>query len=70
MHKVDEYLRLAASNSKIAENRLKDAEDELHTLTEKLETCLELIKRLPRDESLLRVQSDMPVNDRQLVNVN
>jgi hypothetical protein len=41
MPEVDEYIRLAASNFKIAEERFKDAEDALRTLQVELNTCAE-----------------------------
>ena len=61
MPQVDECLKLAASNFKIAEAHLEDAEVSLHTLLEKLDYCLERLKNVPRDASLLREQPDIKV---------
>jgi hypothetical protein len=48
MSEIDGYLDLAMLNSEIAEAYLKDAEDELHTTVEKLESCLGLMMSLNR----------------------
>ena len=65
MCEVTEYLKLAASNSEIAEAHLKVAEDELHTVVEKLEDCLELMTKLRQDKLLLWDQLDTFVHDSQ-----
>jgi hypothetical protein len=63
MFEVDEYLRMAASNFKTAEAHLKDAEDGLHMLRERLENCLELMKKIPRDDLVFGEQLATPVPD-------
>ena len=50
MSEVEEYLKLAASNSGVAEG-------ELHTVVEKLEYCLELMAELRQYKSLGRCAS-------------
>jgi len=64
MLEPDEYLRLVASNFKIAEAHLKDTEDALYTLVERLEHCLEKIPKA-RHELLLYEQADTFVHDSQ-----
>ena len=56
MLEVDEYLKLTTSKLKSAEVYLEDAECSLHTLVERLDNCLELLKEIPRDESHLGEQ--------------
>jgi hypothetical protein len=65
MFEVDEYLKMAASNFKTAEAHLKDAEDGLHALRERLENCLELMKKIPHDEPVFEEQLDTAVHDSQ-----
>ena len=52
MHEIQGYLDLAALNSEIAQAYLKDAEDELRTVVEKLEACLESITQLRQYEPI------------------
>ena len=68
MLEPDEYLRLVASNFKIAEAHLKDTEDALYTLVEKLEHCLELMPKV-KHELLLNEQLDTFVHDSQPVGI-
>ncbi len=65
MFEVDEYLKMAALNFKTAEAHLKDAEDDLHMLRERLENCLELMKELPHDYLVSGEQSETSVHDSQ-----
>ncbi len=65
MFEVDEYLRMAASNFKTAEAHLRDAEDALHMLRERLENCLELMKKIPHDDLVFGEQVDTSVPDSQ-----
>ena len=46
MSEVGKYLRLGTLDLGIAEEQLKDAEDGLHAVVEKLEYCLELLAEL------------------------
>ena len=52
MHEVDGYLELSALNSEIAAAYLKDAEDELSAVVEKLEKSLGLVKELRYQSSI------------------
>ncbi|MFC1914260.1 hypothetical protein ACFLXF_03205 [Chloroflexota bacterium] len=52
MNEVAGHLELSALNSEIAEAYLKDAEDELSTVVDKLEDCLRLITKL-RHQSVI-----------------
>lgn len=52
------YLRLAASNFKIAEAHLMDTEKELRKLVERLENCSKLMSKIPKGETLLWDQID------------
>ena len=56
MPEVDEYLKFAASNFKQAEEHLEDAECSLHTLVERLDDCLELLRQIPHDELLFLLE--------------
>ena len=51
MHQVKGYLELSALNSEIAAAYLKDAEDELSAVVEKLENSLGLVKKLRRQSA-------------------
>ena len=62
---TDGYLRLAASNFKIAEAHLVDAERELHKLVERLENCSKLMSNIPKDQILLWEQIDTIVQANQ-----
>ncbi len=53
MPEVVDYLKHVASESIIAEQHLKDAEDSLHTLSERLEDFLGLIAELRQYEPFL-----------------
>ena len=53
MPEVTDYLKRVASESIIAEERLKDAEESLHTVVEKLEDFLGLIIELRQYEPFL-----------------
>ena len=50
MDEVVCYLEMSALNSELAEAYLKDADDELSTLIERLEDCLELVTELRQCE--------------------
>jgi hypothetical protein len=52
MHEVAGYLELSALNSEIAAAYLKDAEDELSTVVDKLEDCLRLITQLRHQSTI------------------
>jgi hypothetical protein len=52
MREVAGRLELAALNSELATAYLKDAEDELSTVVQRLEKCLALIEELQQGESL------------------
>ena len=69
MPEVDEYLKLSASKLKSAEVHLEEAECSLQTLKERLDNCLELLKEIPRDESLFWEQFSQhtSINELQLV---
>ena len=69
MFEVDEYLKMAASNFKTAEAHLKDAEDGLHMLRERLENCFELLKKIPHDDLVFTEQIDTSVHDSQPFNI-
>ena len=56
MPEIDEYLKLAASKFKQAEEHLEDAEYSLHTLAERLDNCLKLIRQIPHDELLFLLE--------------
>ena len=66
---VDEYLNLTASNFKVAESYLGDAEGSLRTLGERLENCLKRLKGIPDDKSLLWEQLETLVQDSQPVGI-
>jgi hypothetical protein len=70
MLETDDYLRLAASNFKVAEAKLKDTEDELLRLVEKLENSLELLRKIPQDELLLQEQLDTIVRESQPADIS
>ena len=63
MPEVDEYLKLAASSFKIAEERFKDAEDALHTLKVELENCAERLAEIPHIDLLSWEQLGINVPD-------
>ena len=52
MHEVHGYLELSALNSEIATAYLKDAEDELSAVVEKLEKSLRLVKELRHQSTM------------------
>lgn len=62
---TDGYLRQAASNFRIAEAHLMDAEKELHKLVERLENCSKLMKNIPKSEVLLWEQIDTIIQANQ-----
>ncbi len=64
MLEPDEYLRLVASNFKIAEAHLKDTEDALHTLVEN-QFMLDFLIPKVKHELLLSEQMDAFVRDSQ-----
>ena len=72
MPEIDEYLRLAASNFKIAEERFKDAEDALRTLIVELENCAERLAKIPHIDLLsweqlgINVPESRPVEIKEL----
>ena len=69
MPEIDEYLKRAASNFKQAEEYLEDAECSLHTLAERLDNCLKLLRQIPHDELLLLEQPDVFVPDSRPVEI-
>lgn len=69
MLETDEYLKLAASNFKISEKHLAEAEQTLHVLQEKLDNCLKLMKGFSPRGVLMWEQLDAIVRDNPAVNV-
>ena len=67
MTEVAGYLKLAASNFKIAEEKFKDAEDALRTLQMELENCADRLAKLPHIELLFWEQLAPFVHDSQPV---
>lgn len=64
---ADDYLKLAASNFKIAEERFKDAEDALRTLQIELANCAERLAKIQHIELPFWEQLDALVHDSQPV---
>lgn len=62
---TDGYLRMAASNFKIAEAHLMDTEKELRKLVARLENCSKLMGKTPGGEVLLWEQIDTIVQANQ-----
>ena len=69
MIEVTDYLKVAASNFKTAERHLKDAEDSLRTLSEKLEDCLECMRQMKQDEVDSYIYPDAFICDSQPLEV-
>ncbi|MFC1942127.1 hypothetical protein ACFLWU_02800 [Chloroflexota bacterium] len=67
MLNTDEYLKIAASNFNTAEAHLKDAEDSLRTLLDRLEACLERMRKLSGDGLSSLVQPEIFIYDSQLL---
>jgi len=62
MREVAGRLELAALNSELATAYLKDAEDELSTVVQRLEKCLALIEELQQDKSLSKDRKVPDIN--------
>ena len=69
MLEADEYLLQAVSNFQLAEAHLKDTEEQLRRLVDRLEDCSEIIKRITKDEPLLREPVDTVIQDNQPVGI-
>jgi hypothetical protein len=67
MLEADGYLRQAAFNFRLADAHLKDAEEQLRKLAERLEDCAKIIKKIPIDEALLWEQVDTIIQENQPV---
>ena len=63
MPEVDDYLKLAASSFKIAEERFKDAEDALRALEVELEHCADRLAKIPHIDLLSWKQLGIDVTD-------
>ena len=63
MPEIDEYLKLAASSFKTAEERFQDAEDALRTLKVELENCADRLAKIPHIDLLSWEQLGIDVPD-------